>query len=591
MKKIKSQLGMYMKMLKRINIFLLDTKSKKLLVWLVPITVLLDQLWVLDNYILGQIVNKLSGEESIFSQFSIALCTAILIVSYVFADSVRYLLTRKGILFNNHIVNKVEKQFWSMIARIELQDRENPKVQNTIDDARRNYGAVNQIFRMQMTIIGSLLTLVASIAVLTYIEWWYLLLIVGMVIPGIYFNRLRTIKNYNQEKRLNEIRRYQWELSGHIGRKETIVHGATNYFLDLYQSIRGHFLQAKLLFEGKVNTINFISSLMRNGLMLFLYIAVFIKIDAGELQIGALFLVFSSIRKLESNLGSLLDKFVSLEQNVREANDFFAVIDMKPSIQMPACPVKIDTTISPTIEFDDVWFKYPNTETYILKGVSFKINPMEKLGLVGENGSGKTTISLLVLRFYDPQKGAIRINGIDLRLLDRDQLFSMAGVVFQDFDLFETRISETIRVHDTSQRNEKNIYNSAKKVGIDDFISSFPKKYDQKIGTFYEGGIKLSGGQRQKVAIAGIIFRDSNFVILDEPTSDLSPTSEQQIIEQYAEASKTKTGLIIFHRYKALQLVDRILVLEDGVIVEQGTHKELMAINKTYAKFFRAAQV
>lgn len=591
MNKIRSQFKTYGAMLRRINLFLLDGKSKRLLLWIIPIALLLEQVWIVTNYVLGQIVNKLSGQQSVFSNTPVWLCAIYLASVYLLVDFMRYIYGQKGFVFRSYVVNKVEEQFWSAVARIELQDRENPKVQNSIDDAKRNYDSVNQIFGTQMSIFSSVATLVTSSVVLANIEWWYLLLIAGMVLPGIYLNRSRNVKNYHQQKRLNEIRRYLGELSWHIGQKETLVHNSTNYFLTLYQSIRGHFVKAKLKFDNRVNNINLISAIVRNVLMVFLYFAVFLKIGNGVLQVGILFLVFSSIQRLENNLETLLNKIVSLEQSVREANDFFAIIDMKPAIQMAEQPIFINTSAAPSIEFKDVWFKYPGTEQYVLKGVSFKIDNGEKVGLVGENGSGKTTISLLALRFYDPDKGSIRINDIDIRLIDRKQLFSMTGVVFQDFEIFQTRIAEAIRVYDTVRRDNDAVVESAKTVGIDDFIANLPNGYNHKIGRFYEEGLRLSGGQQQKVAIAGLIYRNPKLVILDEPTSDLSPTAEQKFIEQYAESSKGKTALVIFHRYKSLQLVDRIMVIEDGAILEQGTHRQLMTKEGSYAKLFRAAQL
>ncbi|MBP6904496.1 MAG: ABC transporter ATP-binding protein [Candidatus Pacebacteria bacterium] len=592
MRKIKKKLASYASVLKRINSFILDRTTRRLLFWIVPVALLIEQAWVMDNYLLGEIVNRLSGQKSLFTQTTLVWAAISLVGWYALVAVGRYLLGQYGLSFQQYLTNKTESQYWRAIAKLELQDRENPDIQNAISDAQRNYNAVTEIFGNQMTIFKSVVTLCAAMLVLGSLEWWYTIIIILMVIPGIYLSRIRRIKNYYQQKSRNEIQRYKYELSSQIGTKETILHGATDYFLNLYQSLRSHFLGADTKHRKKLNRLQLYGNLIRYSLMGILYYAVFLKIEGGFIQVGSFFLVFSSIKRLESNLESILDEFVNLEQKVRESNDFFLIIDMKPSIPLKETPVAIDLTKAPSIEFDNVWFKYPGAEESVLKGVSFKIESGERIGLIGENGSGKTTISLLMLRFYDPNKGSIRINGIDLRLIDRNCLFSITGAVFQDFELFETRISETIRVSAVDKKFDiKDIKSAAQKVDIDTFIQGLPSGYNHKIGRMYEGGIKLSGGQKQKVAIAGLLYRDPKLVILDELTSALSPTAEQQIIDQYEKVVEGKTCLVICHRYKSLQFVHRIMVIDEGVIVENGTHKELISSNGMYSKLYTAAQL
>ncbi len=592
MKKVKTKIASYASMLKRINSFIVDKKTRSLLIRIIPLAIIVGQVWIMDNYLLGQVVNRLSGQQSLFVRSPIIFAAACLVGWYALNAFLRYILEQYGTIFRQHLTNKTETQYWNAIAHLELQDRENPDIQNSISDAQRNYNAVADIFGTQMTIVGSIVTLGASVVVLSMLEWWYVFIIILMVVPGLYLSRIRRIKNYYKQKRRNEIGRYKYELSSQIGLKETLVHGATDYFLDLYQSIRSHIIGADTKYRKKINQLQFYGNMIRYVFMGVLYYAVFIKIESGLIQIGSLFLVFSSIKQLEGNLESILDQFMNLEQKVRESNDFFLIIDMKPSISFQEVPTPVDFEKAPSIEFDNVWFKYPGTEDFVLKGVSFKIQSGERIGLIGENGSGKTTISLLLLRFYDPNKGSVRINGIDIRLIDRTALFSITGAVFQDFNLFETRISETIRVSAVSKKFDiQAIKTAAENVGMSEFIEKLPDGYDHKIGRMYAGGIKLSGGQKQKVAIAGLLYRNPKLVILDELTSALSPTAEQQIVDQYAKVVEGKTCLVICHRYKSLQFVQRILVLDKGVVVENGTHAELIIKKGMYATLFKAAQL
>jgi|GEM_PF-1961856 len=592
MKKNQSKFTSYTSTLRRINRFILDKNTKKLLIWLIPLGILIEQGWVADNYLIGQIINLVAGQKSLFAHTPLIVATSILIGYYIVSVTVRYIATILGRRYQSYLTNKTQNSFWDAVAHLEVQDRENPDIQNAISDAQRNYDAVNGIFNTQMTILESVVTFIMSIAVLSSLEWWYSIVIVVMVIPGLILNRNRRINNYYKQKSRNELGRYRNELSSHIGTKETLLHGSLDYFLNLYKSLRTHLVSADAKYQNKLAVFQLLGNTIRYLLMGIIYYAVFLKMKTGLIPIGSILLLFGSIRRLEDNLNSVLSEIINLEQKVREANDFFMIIDIKPSILISESPVSFDATKAPSIEFDDVWFKYPGTDEYVLKGVSFKINSEERFGIIGENGSGKTTLSLLMVRMYDTTMGSIRINGIDIRLIDRAQLFSITGAVFQDFNLFEARIKETIRVAAVDKKYTfEDIRSAAEKVGLSAFIENLEQKYDHKIGRMYKGGIKLSGGQKQKVAIAGLLYRDSKLIILDELTSALSPTAEQQIIEQYTKIIEGKTCVVICHRYKSLQFVQKIMVLDEGKIVENGTHKDLMNKNGLYAKLFSAAQL
>ena len=592
MKKIKQTLRSHIDVMRRVNFFVLDAKVKKiLLVWL-PCSIAITQFPLISAYFFGQVVNKLSSQKSIFGEMSLFITTGVLIFWYLLARLIRFVNTRKESIFRREVSNKTEHQYWKASARLDLQDRENTEVQDAISDAQRNYSAVLDIFFTQWGISGSIIALATSATVLGLVEWWYVVLVIAILLPGIYLNRSRKSKTFKQQKRLNELKRYRTELSSNIGTKETIINGATHYFLSRYDSLRQKLLMMQTKLDFKFQNIAVTGDIWYWLLMGFLYYHLFNKVIDGVMPIGNLFLAFTAVNQLHENLSAILTKIVDIEDQSRRAKDFFLIVDMSPAIIDRPDAQDVAQNVAPIIEFSNVWFKYPNTEMYILKGVTFTIQSGERIGLVGENGEGKTTLAYLMLRFYEPTEGSIRINGIDLRLIKRDSLFAIAGIVFQDFNLFQARVSETIRsssFEKTSTMNE--IIQSAMMAGIHTDIDTFEQKYDQKIGRMYKGGIKLSGGQRQKISIASLLYRNPKLMILDELTSALSPTAEYNVIKEYAEVSKGKTCLFICQRYKSLEVVDRIIVLKDGVVAENGTQSELIAQKGIFNSMFEHAQL
>lgn len=590
MNRIKKLFLSHLKAMRRINSFVYTPVTKKILLVLVPVSIIVTQTTFVTSYILGQNINTLAHQTSIFGSNYVIGILAIVGWSIV-ARAFRFIAMRKQSLFRKEIAVMTELGYWKAYAHLDIQDRENPEVQDAVSNAMRNYTSVMDTFFTQWDMVGAIITIATSITLLSVMEWWYLLVLMAMVAPSLYATRTRKTKSYKQQNRLNELKRYGHHLTFNLDTKETLINGTTGYFLSLYESIRKKLIAMEFKLTFKIQNINFTADVWSLLLYGILYYHIFHQVEKGLIEVGAVFVAFNAISQLQENLSTVMNKVVDLEDQVRRANDFFLILDFEPTIKPHGAPKKVDPNTVPLIEFDNVWFKYPDTENYVLKGLTFKINPGERIGLVGENGSGKTTISLLLLRLYDPDKGSVRINGIDLRVVDRESLFAITGAVFQDFSLFMTRCSEMIRSYDVKKYDYEGIVNAAKAVGIHDFIESLPEKYDQKVGRFYKKAMKLSGGQRQKFAIASLLYRDPKLIILDELTSALSPTAEDQVVKHYAKVSKGKTCLVICQRYKSLEFVDRIIVLKDGTVAENGTHKELIMLNGHYSELFNLAQL
>jgi ATP-binding cassette subfamily B protein len=262
-------------------------------------------------------------------------------------------------------------------------------------------------------------------------------------------------------------------------------------------------------------------------------------------------------------------------------------LDIRPRINDPESPHPVPEKISLGIEFKGVGFLYQNCEKNVLNYVNFSIKPGEIVALVGENGSGKSTIVKLLARLYDPQKGDIFLDEQNIKNFKTDDFRKKISVVFQDHIKYQLSAGENIYLGDVEQKdNISRIKQAAGLAGTDKKIESFTSGYDTLLGRWFKNGEELSIGQWQMMAIARAFFRDAEIVILDEPSSALDPETEKNIFSGLKHLIKDKSALIISHRYSTVKMADKILVLDKGHIIEQGSHNELMQLNGKYAKLY-----
>jgi len=316
------------------------------------------------------------------------------------------------------------------------------------------------------------------------------------------------------------------------------------------------------------------------------YAYVIYQTVAGVLTIGMLTFLAGAIAGASSNIQLVFSTFSTIADQalfVGDLLDFFAVksvVSSKPGAFRIPRPIRLG------FEFRNVSFAYPNGRE-VLSGVSFKLSPGERIALVGENGQGKTTIVKLLTRLYDPTAGQILLDGKDLRDYDLDDLWSEIGVIFQDFMRYDLTASENIAMGRIEERdNIFRIRAAAQKSLAEEVIRKLPNGYVQQLGTRFDGGTDLSGGEWQKLALARAYLREAQVLVLDEPTASLDARSEHEVFERFAELTRGKMAMLISHRFSTVRMADRIFVLQGGRIAEEGPHDQLMQSGGRYAEMF-----
>lgn len=306
----------------------------------------------------------------------------------------------------------------------------------------------------------------------------------------------------------------------------------------------------------------------------------------GQLTIGT---AQAYIRALDTFRSRVIEFFRAL-LDIYESNlyisDLIWFLHLKPDINGKV-GLKFPRQISQGVEFNHVWFRYSPDTPWILKDISFRIEPHENIAIVGENGAGKTTLIKLLSRFFDPQKGEILIDGKPLSKYQRDQYWDHFAVLFQEFESYPFTAREAIGYGNLSKLTDlATIRSFAKKTDIDEFIMNLPQQYENPISREFKGGVTPSFGQLQRIGIARSLIRDSEILVLDEPTSNVDPKAEEDIFNQVLKLGKEKILVFISHRFSTVRRADKILVIESGKITEQGTHQQLIKMNGQYARLF-----
>lgn len=545
-------------------------------------------LWI-TKLIIDGIVHAVSNHQPVgprfwwlvAAEFSLAVLNSILLRTIDYSDS---LLADK---YTRHVSIRVLEH----ASSLDLTAYEDPVFYDRLERARVQ--ATDRLVMIQA--VGRLVqqvitTITLSISIMFFSPWLMLLLILG-VVPAFmgesHFAFLGYAKNFRQTPLRRQLDYLRILGGSKEAAKELKLFGLRKFLIDRFTKLSDEIyvenigLSRRKLIAGSllsmVGTMGYYSA----------YVFVIWRTVNGALSIGTLTFLAGAIQQASTNIQQIFSTIAAIGDQALFLTDLLAFFQMEPTIRSKPNALPAPRPIKQGVEFRNVSFSYPGNSRLILDHINFQLHPGERLALIGENGQGKTTIVKLITRLYDPTEGQILLDGIDLRDYDLEDLHREMGVIFQDFMRYEMTAAENIAVGRVEElKNPELLQIAAHKSMADATIARLPKGYDQMLGRRFEEGVDISGGEWQKVALARAYLRDAQILILDEPTAALDARSEFEVFQRFAELTAGKMALFISHRFSTVRSADRIIVLENGRIAEEGSHDQLSRLGGKYAEMF-----
>jgi ATP-binding cassette subfamily B protein len=494
-------------------------------------------------------------------------------------------------LLGDRFTNRVSVRLMQHANRLDLASFEDPVFYDKLERARRQTTGRLGLLAALLNICQDFVSLLSLSGLLIVFSPWLMVLLVAAVIPAFlgetHFTTLAysVLYRWTPQRRLLDYLRLLGASAQSA--KEVRMFGLGEHLAERY-----HQLSEDIYAENKVLAIR--RALAGSGLNLIAtggyyaaYAVVLVKTIAGSISIGSFTLLTGAFSRSRSYIERILSGFNDISEQAMFLKDLFEFFDMEPTIRTLPGAIPAPRPIRSGFEFQDVSFEYPGSGRMVVRHINFHLDRAEKVALIGENGAGKTTLVKLLARLYDPTEGRILLDGVDLRQYDVEDLRHEIGVIFQDYLRYDMLIRENIGFGKLeSLADQDRIEAAAYKSLAKGMIDRLPDGYDQMVGRRFEGGLDLSGGEWQKLALARAYMRDAQLLILDEPTATLDARAEYEVFQRFAELTRGRMAVLISHRFSTVRMADRILVLADGAIQEQGTHSQLVALGGRYAELF-----
>lgn len=477
-------------------------------------------------------------------------------------------------------------------ATLDLFQFEDATFYDKLERARTQTAGRTALMSMVLSQAQDLIAVIVLSAGLITVNPWLLLILVIAVIPLFISETRFNQESYSLSRSWTPERR-EIDYLRYIGAsnetaKEIKIFGLENFISDRFKSISARYYLVNQKLAIKRASWGAILSIISALSYYAAYLFVAGQAVAGIITLGTLTFLAGSFSRLQSLLQQIVGRFAKIAEMALYLQDFFDFLALKPISATHRGKRKTPRPIREGFRFENVGFKYPETNQWALRNLSFTLKPGEKLALVGENGAGKTTLVKLLAHLYEPSEGQILLDGVRLCEYDPDDLRRETGIIFQDFVRFMFNAGENIAIGNIEEQfNIPRIEDSAQKSLANDVIEKLPEKYRQMLGKRFAGGVDLSGGQWQKIALARAYMREAQLVILDEPTAALDARAEHEVFVRFSELMHERMAVLISHRFSTVRMADRILFLENGQLQEIGSHEELLNKGGKYAELFR----
>ncbi|MBZ9786652.1 ABC transporter ATP-binding protein/permease [Psychroflexus sp. CAK57W] len=509
----------------------------------------------------------------------------------IFSDVFNRLIALTDGLLGDLYSNSSSIELIQKTAKVELASLEDSEFYDKLERARQQTTSRVTLMSNVLAQIQDIITIISLITGLIYFYPILIVLLVISIIPS-FINELKySQSSYSLQKSWTPERReldYMRMIgASDVTAKEIKLFGLADFISNTFKRISDKYYKANKKLSIKKSlwggTFHVFGDLAYYGA----YVFIVLKAVAGFVTIGDLTFLAGSFSRLRSQLQTVFSRFSNITESAMYLQDYFEFIDMDFSGDHPEQYREGPTEFKHSIRFEHVSFRYPGSEKNVLTNISFELIKGEKLALVGENGAGKTTLIKLLLRLYDPTEGQILMDGVPVQEYRKPDYQKMLGAIFQDFVKYYLTAKINIAVGNIEEEhNLDKIKNAAVQSLANDVIESLPEGYDQGLGRRFRKGAELSGGQWQKIALARAYMSDAPIIILDEPTSALDARAESEVFQRFIGLTEDRTSIIISHRFSTVRMADRILVLQNGRILELGTHQELLAKPQLYAELF-----
>jgi ATP-binding cassette, subfamily B, bacterial len=494
-------------------------------------------------------------------------------------------------LIGDLYANAASLRLMAHAAALDLAQFEDSAQQDRLERARRQVSGRTGLIGTVLGQVQALVTLASLAAGVAAFTPWLVVLIALALVPAL-LNEWHFTKAGYRLAWLRSPERRRLDYFRYLGAsvetaKEVKLFGLSGYVTDLYATVARRLLAENRSLATARAGWGFAFASLGTLAYYAAYAVIVWRTVAGSFSVGDLAFLAGAFQRLRGGIEGLLLGFTQITGQAQYLDDFYSFFAIRPQIRAPARPVPIPRPIRDGLVFEDVGYRYPGTQTWALRNLSFAIRAGETVALVGGNGAGKTTIVKLMTRLYDPHEGRVLLDGVPLAAYDLDDLRARIGAIFQDFVRFDLTAGENVAVGRIEAAADAGRIAAAAARGLAaPVIERLPEGYAQPLGKRFAGGLDLSGGEWQKVALSRAYMREAEILILDEPTAALDAQAEHDVFARFRELSAGRTAVLISHRFSTVRMADRILVLEGGRLLEAGSHAALMARGGRYAELF-----